>query len=151
MKVHIRSRCVFEFEVKRSEVETLMRAAKLHYDGACQRTALRPDLSKLQPGAHRGEIPKRGVLIQWLDAVDFERYADRPEKADIPPPSPDDKTTVAITTDEADLLAKVTEVWTAGQYDAEIYPIIVDWHIRFMRMIEQSNKLFHAWKMEVEL
>lgn len=134
MKVEVRAMPKLYFRIKKTEVELLMHCAKLHYDGACQRAAMSADLTPLQPGSHRDLRRQNGLLVIWKNW--FEEGKDEAE--------------VSATTDELDLVMKITEQWVSNQYQDKTEEV-VRLHYLFRKMFDLSQRAYAMWKLEVEL
>jgi hypothetical protein len=99
MKVTLRARPLFEFAITKPQLQCLMRLAKGHYDGECQRAAMSISHYKKQvmPGDVRSVEPRNGLLVIWQHHFDYATLADEGQY-------------VTVNSDELDLLCKITEV-----------------------------------------
>jgi hypothetical protein len=135
MKVELRARPVAYFKITRTQLEVLKQCARLHYDGACQRTLDRVDrpIGNLTTRAR-----ENGLLTLWEM---FFLYTDEQTPEGV---------TVDCTGTQADLLAKVTETWVHDQHGDKT-AVVNQLHRFFCDLIDLSNRAYNEWKMEVEL
>lgn len=135
MKVELRARPVAYFKLTRANLELLKHCAKLHYDGACQRTLDHVD----RPiGNLTVKAKENGLLTMWQMDMDLCNGPDAQEAE------------VSCTANQADLLAKVTEIWMGDQFGDKTGDVRV-LHKFFYDLVGECNRAYGTWKMEVEL
>lgn len=141
-KVTIRARPIFEFAVTMDDIKKLKELSKNHYDGKCQRASMAiSDYNKmLRPGQALGADIVNGILVIW------EMYFDYAAKEDMGKPI-----FVTCTSDDVDLLSKITETWVAHNApNRELGEFAMKFHSMLSQAWHMAESQVPLWTKEIE-